>query len=119
MKTKNELRIELEKVAKDRDNYKRYHEYDLAHIKWLNEIIDERTKELEYFKDKYAEAVWDMGRYVAFFERAKTLFETFEEEKDKPKIMTIDLTNQPEPELEDLCNHIASVLDKIVGDENG
>lgn len=84
-----------------------------------NETIVELQKQLDEFKETHANTVWQLADYVAFYEGVKTVMEAFEEEKDKPKIMAVDLTNQPDPELTDFCNFIASIVDKIVGEENG
>ena len=116
MKTKKELMYELDKVTKDRDQYKRFHEHDLAHIKWLDQILDDKQKELEEFKDKYATAIWDMGDYVAFYEKIKSFVEAIEEENGKPKVIPVDLTKQPDPVLVDYCKFVA---DSFAGDKDG
>lgn len=84
-----------------------------------NETIVELQKQLDELKETHANTVWQLADYVAFYEGVKTVMEAFEEEKNKPKIMAVDLTNQPDPELTDFCNFIASIVDKIVGEENG
>lgn len=84
-----------------------------------NETIVELQKQLDELKETHANTVWQLADYVAFYERVKTVMEAFEEEKDKPKIMAVDLTNQPDPEVKLLCDFIMNILDKIANKEEG
>lgn len=127
MKLKSERIKELERenanLKKSLDGTRHQLMY---HLKGEEEAVrkrDEQIAELEeqvkYFKDEYAKEVWHMADYVSFYERVKALVEEFEEDRDKPKVVTVDLRNQVEPEFLDICSFITNVIDEIVGEENG
>ena len=123
MQTKRERIKELElknlELSRRLDSTKRHLDFAERAVRDRNEKIVELRGQIEELKETHANTVWQLADYVAFYERVKTVMEAFEEEKDKPKIMAVDLTNQPEPELTDFCNFVASIVDKIVGEENG
>lgn len=123
MQTKREKikELELKNLELSRKLYTTERHLGFAEraVRDRNETIVELQNQLDELKETHANTVWQLADYVAFYERVKTVMEAFEEEKDKPKIMTVDLTNQPDPELTDFCNFIASIVDKIVGEENG
>ena len=123
MQTKRERIKELElknlELSRKLCTTERHLDFARREIIDKNETIVELQKQLDELKETHANTVWQLADYVAFYERVKTVMEAFEEEKDKPKIMAVDLTNQPDPELTDFRNFVASVVDKIVGEENG
>ena len=83
-----------------------------------NDKIAELQEQLDYFKNEYAKVVWNTADYVSFYDRVNALVEEFEEEKGKPKVMTVDLSSQIDPEVTDFCSFIASIVDKIVSEDN-
>lgn len=89
-----------------------------AAVRDRDEKIAELQEQLDYFKNEYAKVVWNTADYVSFYDRVNTLVEEFEEEQNKPKIMTVDLSNQVDPEVTDFCSFIASIVDKIVSEDN-
>lgn len=123
MQTKRERIKELElknlELSRRLDSTKRHLDFAERAVRDRNEKIVELRGQIEELKETHANTVWQLADYVAFYERVKTVTEAFEEEKDKHKIMAVDLTNQPDPELTDFCNVVASIVDKIVGEENG
>ena len=50
--------------------------------------------------------------------RIRQLEKELEEEQNKPKIMSVDLSKQVDPEVTDFCSFIASIVDKIVSEDN-
>lgn len=112
--------LEQEKLELSRKLYARNRQLDYAEtaVRDRNDKIKELQEQLDYFKNEYAKVVWNTDVYATFYERVKALVETFDDEKDKPKVITVDLSSQLDPQFVDNCSVIASIVDKIVSEDN-